>query len=797
VNDIDNEVEQALALRQGKRRGAELDFACIAHEDNHPSASWNRKKATWHCLACGAGGGTRDLAERLGIHIEKPEPRQIVATYDYRDETGQLLYQSVRYQPKAFSQRRPDGAGGWIWDLRGVRLVLYRLPELVASIGRVYVVEGEKDVEAIRLHGGIATCNAMGAVESGKSKWYPEYSAFFKGREVVIVPDRDRAGDKHGAFVALSLSGTASSVKQLLLPGLEWREKQGPDVSDWFAVGNTFEELEELANECTPWKVEDTSHHTWPETDSGNAEMFAHLYGDSVRYDWRRERWLVWDRHRWIPDATGELIRLSIKLARERAKQAAELTGERAAKAFGFAKTSESAGKIEAMLKLARAIPPIADSGGGWDSNLLLMGFENGIVNLVTGEIRPGRQEDRITKTTGVVFDPVASCPRWEEFMEEVLPDAQVREFCRLAAGYSMTGITREEVWFLLYGRGANGKSTFIDVLRWAAGEYGDVIAFSTLEKGKDQRPATDLAAIAGRRVITTSETDKGTRFNEARLKLLTGQDPIKARELYKPEFTFQPELKLWVAVNDKPTMRDDSEGNWRRVRLIPFTQSFEGATRDLDLRGRLKAEIQGIAAWMVRAAVDWHKRGLPIPPAVAVATVEYREESNPLAEFITECCVVTELAEVRATPLFRAYLAWAEKRAMGVRETLTATMFGRLMTDRFKKRRDGTGVLYGGIGLFSDGWEKKEPENTDHVGSPYLTHPAFLETFEALPRDAENLPEKHTELYNPTLCSCETICPLGVDADVGCDGSPFWVDENGAHCGQCHPNIKLKEVER
>jgi len=787
--NVDNEVERSLAARRGKRRGVELDFSCVAHEDEHPSASWNRKKGTWNCLTCGAGGGTRDLAERLGIRIEKAEPGQIVATYDYRDEAGTLLYQSVRYQPKRFSQRRPDGAGGWINSIKGVRLVLYRLPELVAlpRKGRVYVVEGEKDVEAIRSHGGTATCNAMGASESGKSKWYPDlYNSALTGREVVIIPDRDKAGDNHAAFVAQSLTGTAASVKLLRLPGLEWKASKGPDVSDWFALDNTFEELEELANACEPWKVEDTPIHVFPETDSGNAEMFAHLYGDRVRYDWKRTRWLVWDRHRWVPDATGELIRLSIRMARERARQAAELTGERAAKAFGFAKGSESAGSIEAMLKLARAMPPIADAGEGWDSNLLLMGFENGVINLATGELRPGRQEDRITKTTGIVFDPSAVCPRWEQFMVEVQPDPQVREFCRLAAGYSMTGITREEVWFLLYGRGGNGKSRFIDGLRWAAGEYGDVIAFASIEKGKDQRIASDMAAVAGKRVITTSETDKGTRFNEARLKLLTGQDLIKAEEKYKAPFSFLPELKLWVAVNDKPTMRDDSEGNWRRVRLIPFTQNFEGPARDLELRTRLKAELQGIAAWMVRAAVDWHQKGLPIPPAVAVATIEYRDESNPLAEFMTDCCVLTAQAKTAATPLFRAYLAWAERRAMTSRETLTATMFGRLMTDRFKKKAGRDRNEYLGVGLISEGWE---PQTLHIVEGLEPVEGLFLKGILTRARVDGELSENPPQPSNPPHpekeCTCDD-CPLPLEADLDCDGLPFWLDETGAHCHRC-----------
>lgn len=211
---LDADIERKLQERRARRRGDELDFLCIAHEEQNPSASWNPKKGVWHCMKCGAGGSSRDLAERLGIHVETPKERAekgvIVATYDYRDEAGRLLYQHVRKNPKAFSWRRPDGQGNWIWNLEGTQRVLYRLPDLLASDSpRVYIAEGEKDVDRLWELGLTATCNPDGAGEKGASKWYPklfnQHLAQF--REIVILPDRDTAGDNHAAFVAMSLRG--------------------------------------------------------------------------------------------------------------------------------------------------------------------------------------------------------------------------------------------------------------------------------------------------------------------------------------------------------------------------------------------------------------------------------------------------------------------------------------------------------------------------------------------------------------------------------------------------------------
>lgn len=780
MSDLAAAVESALAPRQAKRRGEEIDFLCVAHDETNPSASWNRKKESWHCMKCGAGGSTRDLAQRLGIAVEerKPgrRPSEIAAEYSYTDEEGRLLYQCVRMVPKSFKQRRPDGAGGWVWNLEGVNRVLYRLPELLASTGAVYVVEGEKDADRLRERGLTATTNVGGA-----GKWRPQYSEVLRGRHVVVLPDNDDAGDKHGAVVAQSLQGFASSVKVLRLTGLD---KKG-DVSDWLNEGGTVAELEALAAAAPEWapQGEPTTAAHYPETDAGNAELFAFLHGDRVRYDHGRARWLIWDRHRWAPDATGELVRLAIDTARTRMKAASDLYGEARDRAYKWAVGSESAAKIEAMLKLTRALPPIADRGEGWDSNPLLLGCENGVVNLATGELRPGRRDDRVTRSTKLDFDRNATCPRWEQFMEEVFPDAKVREYVRRAFGYSLTGVTREHVWFLCYGSGANGKSTFLDVARWVAGEYGHNMAFSTIEKDKQSSIPADMAALAGMRAVTVSETEEYSRVNEARLKGLTGEDPITARELYKPQFTFQPELKLWLAVNHKPRTQDNSDGFWRRVRMVPFTEAFPPERRDDDLRTKLKAELPGILAWAVRAATDWHRGGLgPVPPAIAVATVEYREESDPLAPFISECCAVTDEAATGAADLYKAYKEWGESEGMGPRDLMTATTFGRRVAERFTRGTIGGRRQYRGIGLLSAGWT---PQPSPKV--------IVAESSEGLREQSSSVPLARAREFSgnasqpspPSPCECEA---LHGDPEA-CADEIWWQDEAGVwHCGVHHP---------
>lgn len=211
------------------------------------------------------------------------------------------------------------------------------------------------------------------------------------------------------------------------------------------------------------------------------------------------------------------------------------------------------------------------------------------------------------------------------------------------------------------------------------------------------------MAALAGRRLVTSSETNEGTRLNEARIKALTGCDPVTARFLHAEFFTFVPVAKYWLAVNHRPVVKDDSLGFWRRVRLLPFTRRFQGIAVDPRLSDALRTELPGILAWAVAGALEWQKRGLGPPEAVRVATEGYRIESDPLAQFLDERCLCRNGSSVGATEFFRAYRGWAVEQGFSERETLTATAFGARMSAKFDRRRSRHGNRYWGIGLLSE----------------------------------------------------------------------------------------------
>ena len=439
-------------------------------------------------------------------------------------------------------------------------------------------------------------------------------------------------------------------------------------------------------------------------TDAGNGEHFARLYGERIRFDHRRGRWLLWAGQWWREDDHGAVRRLAKEAARVRYQAAPEIDDLRGrASEARFAIASENRQRLEAMLMAARSEPPIADAGNQWNADPWLLGVANGVVDLRTGALRPGETGDRITYHSAIAFDPDAVCPRWERFLDEIFEgDQALVGFIERAVGYSLAGDTREQCLFTCHGSGSNGKSTFLKVLRDLAGDYGANTPFSTFELHSRSAIPNDLAALAGRRLVTASETAEGTRLNEARLKALTGGDGITARFLHGEFFSFVPVAKFWLAVNHKPRVSDDSHGFWRRVRLIPFLRRFT-EDGDQDLPTKLEAELPGILAWAVRGALAWQAEGLRPPAAVTLATATYRDESDPLADFLATCTVEGPAYAVAAAVAFRAYGTWADDQGMGTRERLTSTAFGTRLAERYEKRRTKTGRVYVGIGLLSD----------------------------------------------------------------------------------------------
>ena len=664
--------------------GSKGEARCPGHDDQVASLSLGVGDADRALVKCMAGCRTKDVVEALGLRLGdlfSDEPRsKIVVAYDYRDEAGVLLFQVVRLEPKDFRRRQPDG-DGWIWNTKGVRDVLYRLPGL-GSAETVYVVEGEKDADVLASVGIAATCNAGGA-----GKWKPHHAEPLAGKHVIIVADKDEPGRKHAIQVAESLKGVAASVRIV-------QARTGKDAADHLAAGHTVAEFEPMTEQDEPRR--------FARTDSGNAEMLAALHSKSLRFDHKRHRWLIFEGHHWRQDAAEEITQLARNTARERYKRAGDLedADERRREAV-WACGSESRQKMDAALAVGRSEPALADDGASWDADPWLLGVTNGVVELKSGRLRPGRRDDHITRASSITFNPEAVAPRWMAFLEEVFNGkGDLIRFVKKSVGYSLTGSTQEQCLFLCHGSGANGKSTLLRILRDLLGPYAADTPFSTIEYYERQAIPSDVAALEGKRLVTASESGTATRLNEARIKALTGGDVITARFLHAEWFTFRPEAKIWLACNRKPRVADTTKGFWRRMRLIPFLRRFEGADADPRLEVILESELQGILRWAIEGCLLWQNEGLTMPEEVAQATSDYQLQSDPVGDFLSSCTRLGSMYRSRASKLYQSYLAWAKIEGIGEKETIGRRSFGEEISERFDKVHERDGWWYIGISI-------------------------------------------------------------------------------------------------
>jgi putative DNA primase/helicase len=455
-------------------------------------------------------------------------------------------------------------------------------------------------------------------------------------------------------------------------------------------------------------------------TDAGNAEMFAFISKDDRRYDHKRHRWLVWRKHWWVEDSDGLIMRTAKSIARIRLEAAGILSSEEYEAEVKWAMTTQSRARLEAMIELAKSEYPIFDSGEGWDSDPMLLGVANGVIDLHTGTLRNGRPEDKITLHTEIPFIQSAQCPRFIQFLDEIFgSNRELIEYIQRVVGYCLTGDVSEQCLFLCFGSGANGKSTFLELIKFILGQYAYNLPFSAFELNARTSIPNDVAAIAGKRLVTAVETSESAKWNEARIKGLTGGDEITARHLYSEFFRFNPTGKFFLAVNHLPEVADESEGLWRRIRIIPFLKQFSASsgTADKDLLAKLKAEAPGILVWAVQGCLEWQKSRLGIPPIIREATAEYREDSDPLADFIEERCLVSAKESVEAGAIWDAHYGWAAENLD--RAVLDRKGFSRrLQAKGFKKERVGKNRTWTWFGIALRG-------RSGSYQPPMLTTPA------------------------------------------------------------------------
>lgn len=423
-------------------------------------------------------------------------------------------------------------------------------------------------------------------------------------------------------------------------------------------------ELEDVENDVAQEAQEASPLRAELQDDIANAERYATEHAGRLLYVAALSPpWLHWDGCRWAPDETGE----HIELAKETADRllvealAAERDGSRGALKHALA--SRRASRLEAMARLASSDPRIARRAESLDSDPWALNTPSGTLDLRTQTLRPHDPADGITMVTKGAYVEGAQAPTWEAFLERILPDAEVRGFLRRLAGVACLGRVREQVLAILWGSGANGKSTLTHALHHTLGDYAYAAPVELLLGRRASGAATpEIAALRGRRLVTVAETREDGRLPTERVKVLTGGDPITARHLYAAPLTFEPTHTIWLATNHRPRITDDGDAIWRRVVLVPFGVRIPEEEQDPELPARLEAEADGILAWVVRGVAEYLADGLRPPQAVRAATAEYRSSEDAFGAWLAECCVVEEGAWTATARLRESYAAWAAR---------------------------------------------------------------------------------------------------------------------------------------
>ena len=570
------------------------------------------------------------------------------AKWDYLDASGRLIAVVSRYDPPGGKKEfRP-------WDARRRKMSppeprpLYNQPGIAAA-GNVVLVEGEKCAEALIAHGVVATTAMHGAkAPVEKTDWSP-----LSGKSVLIWPDRDKPGWDYAMAAGQAVLAAGAVSCDVLLPPEDKPEGwdaadallEGFDVSGFLAAGPRM-----CIKPSTGLPAQDAT--VWA-TDDALALAFTARYADDWRYCAAWGKWLVWTGTHWKVDETLLVHHLIRSICRE---AAVKVDSHRlAAKLLA----SSTVGGVE---RLARTDRRHASTSEEWDADLFALNTPGGVVNLKTGRLRPHERTDRMTKIATAT--PRGSCPRWHAFLNDVTGgDTELQAYLQRMVGYTFTGATTAHALFFLYGTGANGKSVFVNTLSTILGDYATSAPMDTFMEARGDRHPTDLAGLRGARFVSSIETEQGRRWNESKLKAITGGDKISAGFMRQDFFEYLPQFKLVIAGNHKPSIRNVDEAMKRRLHLIPFTVTIPPDKRDGALTEKLLAERDGILAWAVEGCLRWQDEGLNPPESVVSATEEYFDEEDAIGDFLEEEGQRHEQARVAVGEVFQRWQEWAGKR--------------------------------------------------------------------------------------------------------------------------------------
>lgn len=425
--------------------------------------------------------------------------------------------------------------------------------------------------------------------------------------------------------------------------------------------------------------------------DLGNAQRLLDAAENRIIFVPEIGSFFLYDGFRWVEDVHALTTMAMLKRSnRHMAIEAAQVADEAVRKRMAaFATQSQNTSKLKSAIENAQSEPDVAVSLSHLDADPLLLGVQNGVVDLRNGKFRKSRKRDLITKTCGCEYVQGADCPRWMELLRQIFDDDhELTIYAQRLIGYCLTGLTGEHLLFAILGPGASGKSTFLETIAAVLGEYSANIQTDSLMAGPRRAggASEDIARLVGIRFLTTTETTEGSRFNQALIKDFTGGDRMTARFLYKGSFEYVPHFKLLIRGNHRPRFDGEDSGMARRIRLLPFYHPIPPSDRDKDLLRKPRAELPGILNWAIDGCLQWLSHGLGEPRAVVHATTDYI-----LAMDILGQCLSDRFQQVdgHVTPFARIYAVyevWCQENGHAAKPM--ATVAASLSARGFEKSR-------------------------------------------------------------------------------------------------------------
>jgi putative DNA primase/helicase len=728
--------------------GGNAQALCPFHDDKNPSLSVNLKTGLFKCFGCEAQGDVFEfymlrhscdfkaalaaLARLAGVELLKsPGPHKPLTLkefalakklpYDFLVSQGLSEYQ---YPPEIFggcrtvnfpykdkdgkvvSQRRRFGPGKdkFKWK-KGDRVRFYGLWKLpkIRTEGWCLLVEGESDALTCWLNG--IPCLGLPGKKTWHSCWSrlsPAEQAIFESIQFYLweEPDAGVRSLRNPQEVLLRDEVAADLPTLLVIPAPEGFK----DLSEAHCQGRDIRGLvEELKKKARPPEPPPGVEGGFSLSDLGNARRLVALHGKDILYSHKAKKWFIWTGKNWAIDDSGEVERRAKASVAEIYREAAEARDLKLREQLGkWALACEDARRVIAMMRMAQSEAGIPVAPAEFDAQPWLLNCNNGTIDLMTGELRPHDPADLLTCLTPVDYLPEAPCEEFEKFLYQIMafkdrPETAIQmvHFLQRAMGYSLTGSCREQCLFMLWGAGANGKSTLVELIARILGSYARNTPVETLlARNKGGEIPTDVARLDGPRLVTAKEVDRGRRLSESLVKELTGQDTITARYLYAEYFDFKPQFKLWISTNNKPRISGSDNAIWRRIMFVRFLLNIPKDEQDEELSEKLWQEAPGILAWLVRGCLWWQAEGLNPPAEVMEATADYRMEMDVLAEFLEAKCRIESNLTVSASDLYRAYQDWAESQGLTEKERLKKRSFGLALGEHgFQGFKSGGGV--------------------------------------------------------------------------------------------------------